>query len=345
MIALTFGSYAWLSKDYGVNWYKGMFSETDYHIHSTLKADYFAAAISATGQYQMIVSGRSGNADGVVYHSSDYGATFDPAKLPAAVRYLPQHYVSVDNSDSGKIVVVSNTLIAGGLFVSYDYGANFGQITAAPNVTGLVGTQISGNATTMAAYSLSGGPGYIYMSYDYGVHWNQSTAPAGAWIDLAMSQNGQFLLAADYDVALFAYLPYCSAGSVHDGYTAEGVNTCAPCGEGKRFHFCLPYSSTVIRYARLYASPLPLVTAALPQSTLLFSQAPTLKPSELSPVPSAQRGPTPPPQAPTVRQPATTAPIRGTRWVRGTPPAQWCGSTCPPWACCCSSVRCLRCWC
>ena len=226
VVGVEMGGYMHISSDYGQSWEKGMFSDDSPNIHFNLQADFFAVAISETGQHMSIVSSRPSRA---VFHSSDFGASFDPSTFDSSVAYMPQQWVSTTLDSTGQNVTIANSLVPGGVFRSTDFGRSFLQVAHAPNVS-VVFTR--GDGATVGAFDLPmGKPGHIYISLDRGESWNMSS-PGGEWTGGAMSATGDFIVAADYSAALYSYLPNCQLGYVHAGFSSDGTNDCVACSPG-----------------------------------------------------------------------------------------------------------------
>jgi photosystem II stability/assembly factor-like uncharacterized protein len=235
--AVILGGNTYISADFGLTWERGGFSEfNNPNIHSTITANFFAVAISHTGQHMVVVSG-DGTANGEVYYSHDFGNFFDPSQFETYVEYLDQQWVGVAMDSTGQNVTVTNSRVRGGAFASTDGGKTFEQLLTVPNITSLCDVDMSADGTIITMSNLAtSGANSIYMSLDAGLTWNKTTAPAGDWLDFAMSDDGSFMVGANYGVALYTYLPNCPAGMVHKGYTAEGGNPCEPCSAGNPTH-------------------------------------------------------------------------------------------------------------
>jgi hypothetical protein len=232
--AVILGGYTFISADFGITWERGSFSEfNNPNIHSTIEANFYSIAISHTGQHMVVVTG-TGTSPGEVYYSHDYGNFFDPAEFEPYVAYMYQQWVGVAMDSTGQNVTVTNSRVVDGMFSSTDGGKTFQQVLTAPNISLLCDVAVSADGNIIVTSNLAQtGANNLYMSLDAGLTWNKTDAPAGDWIDFAMSDNGQFMIGANYENALYTYLPNCPAGAVHKGYTPEGGNPCEPCGEGK----------------------------------------------------------------------------------------------------------------
>jgi photosystem II stability/assembly factor-like uncharacterized protein len=232
--AVVLGGRTYISADFGITWNHGSFSKVETpFIHSDLRANFFSIAISHTGQHMVVVTG-TGEETGKVYYSHDFGSFFDPAGIEPYVADLNQQWVGAAMDSTGQNVTVTNSRVVGGMFASTDGGETFQQVLTAPNISSLSDVAVSADGNIITASNLAlTGANSIYMSLDAGLTWNMTDAPAGDYIDFAMSDNGQFMVAANYGNGLYTYLPNCPAGTVHNGFTAEGGNPCEPCGEGR----------------------------------------------------------------------------------------------------------------
>jgi hypothetical protein len=72
---------------------------------------------------------------------------------------------------------------------------------------------------------------YGYASQDGGVTWNDTDLSVQS-IEMASSASGSLVLSAAYDNGILQYMPGCSGGFVHEGFTADGENICVACGAG-----------------------------------------------------------------------------------------------------------------
>ncbi len=187
-----------VSSDMGASW--------------TLKGDFLswgkAAAISSTGQYQ-IVCGYPGN----IYISSDYGATW-ASKTPSL------NYIGAEISSTGQYmsVVPDN----GYVYTSSDYGVNWIN-------RGLPSIYYTGIAMSQTgAYQTAVSNGYIYVSTNYGVSWTQKNISA-SYAAVSMSYSGQYQTVSTGTTAVYTSSDYgatwvqrLSIGAVSIAQSASG---------------------------------------------------------------------------------------------------------------------------
>jgi hypothetical protein len=135
-------------------------------------------------------------AGGAIYHSSDAGATWTPAKAP------PNNWTSVASSADGARLVAAAWDSASGKYVgqgaiycSSDAGATWTQ-TSAPSNNYWSGVASSADGTKLVAVSQDIG---IYRSLDAGATWTALNAPSSGWSSIASSADGTTLVAAGGD--------------------------------------------------------------------------------------------------------------------------------------------------
>eukprot|EP01034_Spumella_vulgaris_P027693 gene27693-34455_t len=240
--AVISGGNTWQSVNNGTTWKQCFFSTngpSDIGT-STIDAGFFSVSMSSSGQYQIVTSGASGSGNnlvyGQVYYSSNYGARFDPSTVSGVNIYsVGTQWIASAMNGNGKMCLVSNVKVGGGLFMSYDYGATFGIMVTVPNVTGIDNIAMSGSGEVQAfsAYTnKSITKGHIYLASEYGTEWNVTDAPVRGWEGIAMNSAGDFLAAAAYGDAIYTYEANCPLGTVHTGFNASGYNNCEACPAG-----------------------------------------------------------------------------------------------------------------
>lgn len=127
---------------------------------------------------------------GNVYISSDYGDTW-ASKLSAKA------WNKVSVSKDGSIMIVSNTTVSDGAWISVDYGANWTNV----NTTGgdLRYCQIKNNGEVIIGVNLTG---YIHTSVNNGTTWKSNRLNSGSWTSPAINPNYAL------DAITFGYLKW-----------------------------------------------------------------------------------------------------------------------------------------
>jgi len=149
----------------------------------SLTGSFFRAALSASGQYQVLAAN-----SGYSYRSSDYGVTFTATSVTGS------QYQNVAVSASGQYQTFANGSSGGGgglLRRSGDYGATF---TSVGSSTIWASIGISASGQYQVAIDTAG---YINISIDYGLTWTVTPglASTASWSDIFISASGQYITA------------------------------------------------------------------------------------------------------------------------------------------------------
>ena len=139
-------------------------------------ANFASVAISASGQYIV-----TGDDDGYIYLSSNYGATF------TEIRKITVSFNSVKMSSSGEYMTAVTS--DGIIFTSTNYGNNFNiRIDLGVSVT-----SVAMSSTGQYQIASISSTNILYASYDYGNIWTPSTV--ASYSSLSMSSSGQYITA------------------------------------------------------------------------------------------------------------------------------------------------------
>ena len=138
-----------------------------------------AVASSADGSH--LVAGSTNLVSGVIYVSTNYGATWTPTASG-------QRWVSVATSASGTKMVAA-------AYGNYIYYSTNSGASWTPNTFGSASWTAVASSADGSRLAAANGSGYIYTSTDSGVTWSQSGAPAANWSSLTSSADGEKLAA------------------------------------------------------------------------------------------------------------------------------------------------------
>lgn len=187
-------------------------------------------ALSATGQYQVIVQNFDTSLDNLsIYLSSDYGTTWNRCSALANSTYLN----SVAISSTGQYIVITqgnfNKTITGNIFVSNDFGITFRVVSiGAPQYW----TSCAMSATGQYQYACIANIN-IYISIDYGVTWTASPASlSNNWKSITVSANGQYVVAAVNNGTIYTSINFGTTFQISNSDTAYW-NCVAMSSDGK----------------------------------------------------------------------------------------------------------------
>ena len=262
-------------------------------VSTTANGNWDAIAVSSTGQYVIAIA-NSGNPcvsyTGLVYGSSNYGASFTP---PGAQQNLPYSAVGMDSSGYYSYIATSN----GFILSLTNYGASF--------AIGLSGS-IPWNALAVSdsgQYVCASGAatGALYCSNNFGIanSFTAATISAGTntFTGVAMDASGQYVAAATNGIGIFLSNNY---GVTFTQSNQATGNIVAITANDAFTQIVAVDSSSNLIYG----------TVVVPTSSPTFH--PTATPTALHPTASPTRYPTAyptiMPTAPTV-QPTPTPPI------------------------------------
>ena len=157
-----------------------------------------SCAISGSGQYMVITRYAAPGSNEIIYTSSDYGSSFAVTKNDDSFNLVWQAN-GISMSDSGQYVTIAvSDIFLGNSFRirSIDYGAtwltpvNYGAVTA----FSVASSAMSSNGQ----YQILGFTGQISISSSFGNTWS-FIGPTGNWVDMAVSESGQYMLAMSYN--------------------------------------------------------------------------------------------------------------------------------------------------
>jgi len=177
------GEYIYISYDYGATWSQKGESST-----------WQRVACSSDGRY-ITVTDLGNN----LYGSEDYGETWSRKSISSS-------WHGVAMSSDGKYQTAVEDNVTKKIYVSSDYGASFSQKGM---VGAYVGAAMSANGkyqlVTCETYKSGGGEYSIHISDDYGQTWIiLYDTRMGSWIDIKMSSDGKFIIAAN-DGGIYTY--------------------------------------------------------------------------------------------------------------------------------------------
>lgn len=216
IVAVKSNDAIYVSNDFGATW-----------TATTITLFWFDTAVSATGQYMVVVGGENAGPGGVII-SSDYGVNW--ARSDGATTDRNQ-WVSTAISGDGQTIFAVDSLVVGGIFVTHDAGATWGMLSNGPNATLSDVVCSDDGIFLVTAYAGLYNAAWIYVSSDAGASWNQTTEDFTSF-QLASSASGAFVVSIDYDNAVYSYTPGCGAGYEHKGFDKNGDNPCVACEEG-----------------------------------------------------------------------------------------------------------------
>jgi photosystem II stability/assembly factor-like uncharacterized protein len=259
----------WCSNTYGKIW----------DISNSVTGSWRYVVMSSSGRYAVAVGSIILN----IYFSSDYGRNW----LPSGV--LPSSWDQASMSSSGQYVAAHNSISQ--VFRSDDYGHTFEQLFAAPLLYAVTidgsGAHWVGGHSSSIYHSKDYGNTWIrspftvaipwglfcvsksgqfvvaapattanlFYSSDYGHTWMYTDTSSHIWNALAMSESGQYVIAAYYGGNIYASSDYghtwkLSAGSPVETWRSVSIN-----GDGNRM-IALTYIS-YIYYNEYIFSPSP----------------------------------------------------------------------------------------
>ena len=173
------GHQIWRSANYGATW-----------TQATVSVSNVWADVCCSNSGQFVIACAS---NGVVAYSSDYGVTYTNASISGYAWW------SIACSASGQYVTVCADYAYVQVSVNYgqswsQYGSPYGQ---------WFGVAMSASGQYQVIGSMNSTPSALYYSTNYGDTWT-ATSQNGIWGRIAMSQNGMYLLAADYNVGAYS---------------------------------------------------------------------------------------------------------------------------------------------
>jgi len=201
MICSVKDEYIYISNNYGETWNVRL---------NDIGRNWTSVSINSGGNYMIATS--SGNINtsidtGYIFISSDFGNSWS---------YANWESVSCNLEGDNIIAAIKN----GYLYRSIDSGANWNPIVSAGlyNWSCVCHSKKKyNNLHYLLAATVNNG--YIYISYDSGNSWN-STSSVRYWVNIKMSENGQYIIAAETN----GYLHYSKDfGSNWNIITLNGV--------------------------------------------------------------------------------------------------------------------------
>lgn len=193
-----------VSNDYGSTW-SNNFTTTDTIINTN---------VSLNGQYIVVISSGDG-----VYISNDFGSSWskfdEDNSLTHSLRAFPTADVGI--SFTGQY----QTIAAGYIYYSHDYGANWNPFTLEGNEPFESQDNWTGVAVTSQGdiqYAVANN-GLIYKSINYGVTWSpivNATVPNKNYVSIACSASGQYITVLEHYGSIYYSMNY---GSDWESYT------------------------------------------------------------------------------------------------------------------------------
>jgi hypothetical protein len=213
-----------ISLDFGKSWNNPVVT----YMQSTLLVQ---VVCGASGENATTVASEN---NGAVYTTNNYGVTWERQSLSTNM----DSFSSVQMSSNGKIIMVVDSKMLGGLFVSTNYGVDFTRNIHAPNIT-------------MGALTASSDMQFIMTNYYDHVNTTYASSDGGESFDLiylsndeevtvytmASSASGQLVVGMDFMGDIYLYQPACPTGYEHVGFLPapsdpNGTNLCFNCPQG-----------------------------------------------------------------------------------------------------------------
>jgi len=175
LAAINFDTY-WISADSGATWVS----------NSVAGVSFFSSvAMSADGTRLVIADGKNFTS-GVLYVSTDSGATLTPAIVPTA------SWTGVASSADGtRFYATAQNFPYGQIYASTNSGLTWAPTGASTN-DGYLSIASSADGSHLVASGFNG----IYTSTNFGGAWTSNNVPIGPWLSVASSADGTRLLAS-----------------------------------------------------------------------------------------------------------------------------------------------------
>ena len=187
----------------------------------------FQVVTDSTGSNATAVSG----SNGAVFTTNNNGTTWTRQSLST----IENHFTSVQMSSDGKTILVADSQIVGGIYISTNYGVDFTRLFNAPNIT--IATISASRDMQFIMTNFYDHVNSTYASSDGGESFELtflSNDTEVTFFTMASSGTGQLVVAGDFNGGVYLYQPACPTGYDHVGFIADpnGTNLCFNCPQG-----------------------------------------------------------------------------------------------------------------
>ena len=187
LLATSVGSVVWVSTNSGVTWLSNNVPDVIY---------WGPVAMSADGNTLVAAAGGRSHPPGSIYISTNWGVSWNATSAPTNV------WVGVASSTDGtKLIAAAAVPWSGVIYTSTDSGGTWTQAGVPSNYWSAVASSADGSRMVAVYFNATNGvpgvylPGHIYTSADSGVTWVSNSLVAGNWETVALSADGNTLLA------------------------------------------------------------------------------------------------------------------------------------------------------